>query len=74
MDYIWFFHQSDIGAGVFFDAGKAAFDENAFESADIMTDIGISFLVTDVFRIDLAQRLDDLDKSPVASFRFDVLF
>jgi len=74
VDYIWLFHQSDIGAGVFFDAGKAAFDENAFESADIMTDIGISFLVTDVFRIDLAQRLDDLDKSPVASFRFDVLF
>jgi hypothetical protein len=73
-DYAWLFHDSDIGAGVFFDAGKAAFGEDEFESAELKTDIGICFLVTDVLRIDLAQRLDDLDKSPVASFRFDMLF
>ena len=73
-DYIWLFHESDFGAGVFFDAGKAAFGKNDFESKDIKSDIGISFLVTDVLRIDLAQRLDDLGKSPVASFRFDLLF
>jgi outer membrane protein insertion porin family len=74
VDYIWTFRRSDFGAGVFFDAGKAAYGQDAFESAEIKTDVGICLLITDILRVDLAQRLDDLDRSPVASFRFDILF
>lgn len=74
IDYVWFILKSDIGAAVFFDAGKAAFGEDAFDSGDIKTDVGIGFLVSDAIRIDLAQRLDDLDKSPVVSLRFDTVF
>jgi len=73
-DYIWQFHRNLFGAGVFFDAGKAAFGESAFESSDIKSDLGICFLCGDFLRIDLAQRLDDLGRAPVASFRMDLLF
>ena len=73
-DYIWRFFDSSFGAGVFFDAGKAAFSGTEFEDEDLYTDIGIAFLVGEDFRINLAQRLDDMDKSPVLSLRGKILF
>lgn len=73
-DYVWRFFDSSFGAGVFFDAGKAAFTGTAFEDEDLKTDIGIAFLLGDEFRINLAQRLDDMDKSPVLSMRGKILF
>ena len=73
-DYIWRFYESSLGAAIFFDAGKAAFSGNAFESEDLNTDIGISLLLGDDLRINLAQRLDDVDKSPVLSIRGKILF
>jgi outer membrane protein assembly factor BamA len=73
-DYIWRFFDSSFGAGVFFDAGKAAFSGTEFEDEDLKTDIGIAFLLGDDFRINLAQRLDDMDKSPVLSVRGKILF
>jgi hypothetical protein len=72
-DYIWQFHPSGVGAGVFLDAGKVAYGQDAFESADVKTGVGICLLLGDAIRIDLAQRLDDLDRGPIASFRFDLL-
>ena|GEM_PF-779003 len=72
-DYIWRFIDSDFGAGLFFDIGKAGFNKEGFDSADFKSDVGISFIVSDVFRIDMAQRLDDLNKSPVFSIRGKIL-
>lgn len=73
-DYIWRFFESDFGAGLFFDIGKAGFYESGFESADFKSDVGLSFMVSDVIRFNLAQRLDDIDKSPVFSVRGKILF
>jgi hypothetical protein len=71
-DYIWTFFHSDFGAGLFFDSGKAAFGGHDFNAAPYKSDVGVSFLIEDSFRIDLAQRLDDLDKSPVVFARFQI--
>ncbi len=73
-EYIWRFFDSDLGAGVFFDAGKAAFGGKEFETADLKTAVGISFLFGDDLRLNLAQRLDDIDRSPVFSLRGQILF
>ncbi len=73
-DYIWRFFDRNIGAGVFFDGGKAAFSGSEFESAGLKTDAGIAFLIGDFLRLNLAQRLDDIDKSPVLSARAHILF
>ncbi len=73
-DYIWRFFDSDFGAGLFFDSGKAAFGESRFESSDLKSSVGVSFIVSDVLRLNLAQRLDDIDKSPVFSARAKILF
>ncbi len=74
VDYIWSFFDSNFGAGVFFDGGKAAFSGSDFESAEFKTDAGIALLIGDFLRLNLAQRLDDIDKSPVLSARAHVLF
>ncbi len=71
-DYVWRFFSSDFGAGVFLDSGKAASSGRDFRSGQLKTDVGISFLIEDAFRIDLAQRLDDLDRHPVVSARLDL--
>lgn len=73
-DYIWRFFDSDFGAGLFFDSGKAAFGQDQFESADIKSSVGVSFIISDVLRLNLAQRLDDIDKSPVFTARGKILF
>lgn len=73
-DYIWRFYESSLGAGIFFDSGKAAFSGTDFENASMKSDIGVSLLLGDDIRINLAQRLDDMDKSPVLSVRGKVLF
>ena len=73
-DYIWRFYRSDFGAGLFFDAGKAGFDKNGFDSTDLKSGAGLSFIVSDVLRVDLAQRLDDIDQPPVFSIRGKILF
>lgn len=73
-DYIWYFYRSDFGAGLFFDTGKTASSGGAFESGSLKSDVGISFLIEDAIRFDLAQRLDDLDLSPVFSARLIALF
>ena len=73
-DYIWRFFDRNIGAGVFFDGGKAAFSGSEFESASLKTDAGIAFFIGDFLRLNLAQRLDDIDKSPVLSARARILF
>ena len=74
MDYVWQFYRSHLGAGVFFDMGKAGFTREDFRSADMKTDVGIAFLIENFLRIDLAQRLDDLNKSPVVTVRGVMLF
>jgi hypothetical protein len=74
MDYVWQFYSSHLGAGFFFDMGKAGFSRQDFRSADLKTDIGIAFLIENSLRIDLAQRLDDLNKSPVVTARGIILF
>jgi hypothetical protein len=74
VDYIWRFFDSNLGAGVFFDGGKAAFSGGDFESAEFKTDAGIALLIGDFLRLNMAQRLDDIDKSPVLSARAHVLF
>jgi outer membrane protein assembly factor BamA len=71
-DYVWRFYHTDFGAGIFFDAGKAAVGGKVFEKAELKSDIGISFLIEDAFRLDLAQRLDDLNKAPVISARLQM--
>jgi hypothetical protein len=71
-DYVWRFFHSDFGAGVFFDTGKAAQSGHEFSSSNPKSDIGISFLIEDAFRLDLAQRLDDLDRHPVVSARLEL--
>ena len=74
MDYVWQFYRSHLGAGLFFDMGKAGYSRQDFKSADLKTDIGIAFLIENSLRIDLAQRLDDLNKSPVVTARGIILF
>ncbi len=74
VDYIWRFFDSNFGAGVFFDGGKAAFTGSDFESGEFKTDAGIAILIGDFLRLNLAQRLDDIDQSPVLSARAQVLF
>jgi hypothetical protein len=71
-EYIWRFYRSDFGAGIFLDSGKAALSDRAFRTGGLKTDIGISFLVEDIFRLDLAQRLDDLNRNPVISARLEM--
>jgi len=73
-DYIWRFFDSSFGAGILLDAGKAAFSGTDFKDENVKTDIGISFLLGDDIRINLAQRLDDMDKDPVLSLRGRILF
>jgi hypothetical protein len=73
-DYIWRFFHSDMGAGLFFDTGKASTGEKQFKSGGLKSDVGIALIVEDAFRLDLAQRLDDLDKSPVVMARLQILF
>jgi hypothetical protein len=74
IDYIWRFYDSHFGAGLFFDGGRAAFSEDEFESGQLKTDIGVSFLLGDFLRVNLAQRLDDIDRSPVLSIRAQILY
>jgi hypothetical protein len=71
-DYVWRFFHSDFGAGVFFDTGKAASTGHEFSSGNLKSDIGVSFLIEDAFRLDLAQRLDDLNSHPVVSARLEL--
>ena len=73
-DYIWRFFDSSLGAGIFFDTGKAAFSEDQFSDESLKSDIGLAFLLGDDIRINLAQRLDDTGKSPVLSVRGKILF
>jgi hypothetical protein len=73
VDYIWRFYRTDFGAGLFFDTGKAGFDESGFEDAAFKSDVGLCFIIGDFLRINLAQRLDDIDKSPVLSARMRLL-
>jgi hypothetical protein len=73
-DYFWRFFRSDFGAGAFFDSGKAARSGHEFRSGGLKTDVGISFLIEDAFRLDLAQRLDDLNRHPVVSGRLEMPF
>ena len=74
IDYIWRFFDSHLGAGLFLDGGRAAFSEDEFESGQFKTDIGVSFLLGDFLRANLAQRLDDIDRSPVVSIRAQILY
>jgi hypothetical protein len=73
-DYIWRFFDSSFGAGVFFDAGKAGFSEDQFNDNPLKSDIGLAFIIGESLRINLAQRLDDTEKSPVVSVRGQLLF
>ena len=73
-EYLWYFYNSDFGASIFFDGGKTGFSGSEFESADLNTSVGVALLIGDSFRINLAQRLDDLDKSPVLSMRGLITF
>lgn len=73
-DYIWYFYQSKLGAGLFADLGKAATGGGAFKDADLKSDLGLCLLVDKALRLDIAQRLDDLDKSPVVMLRGLILF
>lgn len=74
IDYIWRFFDSHFGAGLFLDGGQAAFSEDEFESGQFKTDIGVSFLLGDFLRANLAQRLDDIDRSPVLMVRAQILY
>jgi hypothetical protein len=73
-EYLWYFYNSDFGASIFLDGGKTGYTGSEFESADLKTSVGAALLIGDSFRINLAQRLDDLDKSPVVSLRGIITF
>jgi len=73
-EYLWYFYNSDFGASVFFDGGKAGYSGDEFESADLKTSIGLALLIGDNLRVNFAQRLDDLDESPVISLRGRITF
>ena len=73
IDYYWDFW-SDFTMAVFTDFGQAGFGKNDFEKMGLKSDIGIGLMFEDDFRIDLAQRLDDTDKSPVITGRLELQF
>ena len=65
----YFEFSKDFALAVFGDAGKAAFGETRFNDMDLKTDLGIGIIFQDLIRIDMAQRLDNTDKSPVLTVR-----
>ncbi len=73
-EYVWRFYKSDLGAGLFFDGGKAEWSESQFKTGGLKTDIGVSLLINNDIRIDIAQRLDDTSKHPVVSLRGHISF
>jgi hypothetical protein len=73
LDY-YFEFSNDFAVALFGDIGKASFTENQFEEYDYKSDLGVGILFRDAFRIDLAQRLDDTDESPVIFARALVHF
>jgi hypothetical protein len=68
VDYYWEF-SDDFIISLFADIGKAGFGEYEFKESDYKSDIGLGFIIGDAIRLDIAQRLDDVGKSPVVMAR-----
>lgn len=65
----YFEFSEDFAIILFADAGKAGFSKSQFSDMDLKTDLGVGVLLYDFLQIDLAQRLDNSDKSPVVTVR-----
>lgn len=68
LDYYWEF-SDDFIVSLFADIGKAGFGEEEFVKRGYKSDIGLGFIIDDVIRIDIAQRLDDIHKNPLVMAR-----
>ncbi len=73
LDYYWKF-SDDFTMAVFADFGQAGFGKREFAAMGLKPDIGVAFLFEDFLRLNLAQRLDNTDKSPVLSARTEMRF
>ncbi len=73
LDY-YFEFSNDFSLAIFGDIGKAGTSQYSFENNDFKSDIGVGIMFEDAFRLDISQRLDDLDKSPVVMARSVIHF
>ncbi len=73
IDYYWEF-SGDFIISLFVDVGKAGFGEDEFKKSDYKGNIGLGFIIGDAIRLDIAQRLDDVGKSPVVMVRTETSF
>jgi len=73
IDYFFEFSH-DFSLILFGDLGKTAFSYQEFKDNELKSDIGIGAAWEDWLRIDLAQRLDDTDRKPVAMARAIIHF
>ena len=73
LDYYFEFSRS-FTLAVFGDLGKAGFSESEFKDNDLKSDVGAGVIFEEALRLDIAQRLDDTDKSPVVRARFMLHF
>ncbi len=73
IDYYWKF-SDDFSLALFTDLGQAGFSKKQFEKNGLKSDIGVGLLLTEVIRIDIAQRLDKISKSPVITGRIETTF
>jgi outer membrane translocation and assembly module TamA len=70
IDYYWNF-SGDFATALFADLGQYGFGEKQFQTIGLKTDVGIGLMFEDLFRLDIAQRLDDTGKGPVVTGRFE---
>ena len=73
LDYYWKFSE-DFTMAVFADFGQAGFGKREFAGMGMKPGIGVGFQFEDFLRLNLAQRLDDTDRSPVVSARTEMRF
>ncbi len=73
VDYYWKFSK-EFSMAVFADFGQAGFGEREFAEMGLKPGIGVGFLMEDFLRLNISQRLDDTDKSPVISARTEMRF
>jgi len=73
VDYYWQL-SNYFSMSLFTDLGQAGFSKKRFERNGLKSDVGLGFQMAGIVRIDMAQRLDNISRSPVITGRIETAF